>query len=477
MEGIKKRTISGIKWNGLASGINQGFSIVFGIMLARLLPPWVFGMIAMIRVFTGFANVITNSGFAQALIQRKEIEEDHKHSMFWFNLAIGIFLFLIIFFCAEPIANFYNEPRLLPLVQILSLQFPLIGSHLVHKALLQKELKFKQIAFINIGSAFISGGVSLVLAFYKYGVWALVWGSMASIVFRTIGTWVASDYLPKFKWNGSKIKSLLGFGAYAFGNQSLNYWTKRVDNLLVGKLLGSAPLGIYAKAYQFLLRPINSIKGQVANVAFPTFSMIQDRVSELKGGYNKASQILILLLGPIMLGVLGLSERFVYSLLGQRWAGMIPLLEIFCVVGVIASIGLPGPILQARNRMSLFFRATLFVQILFIGGLVVGVLVNGILGAAYAVLIGYTIQALVMNSLALRELRMSASKYVTLILKNLSPSFFMLLCLMMVDNLLSIPNDSIFGFCLLLAIGAMVYFGFLFLFLRKTTMSIIKDVF
>ena len=476
MQDIKKKAIIGIRWNGLASILQQALSLSFHILLARLLLPEDFGLIAMLMVFIGFAKHINNAGFTQALIQRKVIDDLHKHSMFWFSLSLGVLLYIVFWFAAPAIAEFYEAPRLVKLLRVLAIQFPILGSHLVHRAILQKTLKFKELAFVNLAGAVCTGAVGVVLAYKGYGVWSLAFGTLSGITLGVIIVWFITDYKPAMRWHSGKFKQLFSFGAFSFGSQSIQYWTTKLDGLVIGKMLGADPLGIYSRAYQFLFIPVYAVKFQLAYVLFPTFSVIQNKLESLQSGYKKACQALLFILSPVMLGLFALAEPFVYVLLGNKWEAVIVPLQVFCFAALSESMGFAATILTARKKVALEFRISLVFQLLFLVLLIGGVYKFGLMGGVVAVLIGTILRGGTLNFFALRELKLKPIEFFMKIFPFITPAALMAACIYSIRLYWpTFGGQSVINLVLAVLFGALLFALFTMLFMRRPVLAMYRD--
>jgi PST family polysaccharide transporter len=276
VDNLRQSTISGMGWSVAARLGRQGFQFAVGVILARLLTPDAFGLIGMVAVFVAFAGIFTDLGFGSALIQKQETRPAHYQSIFWLNIAVGLFLTLLFLVIAPLIARFYDEPLLTPLTMLISLNF-LIGSFgVVHNSRLKKGLRFKRLAIVELIAIVVSGVIAIVLALLGFGVWALAIQSVLLTFSTVVLLWIVSDWRPALKFNKGAVRELVGFSSNLLGFSSLNYWIRNSDNLLVGRFLGTSALGIYSRAYSIMLLPLTMVSKTIGQVMFPAFSKIQD---------------------------------------------------------------------------------------------------------------------------------------------------------------------------------------------------------
>ena len=272
-------------------------------MLARLLTPEEFGVVGMLLVFTGFAQVLTDGGLNSALIYKQEITERHRSTVFWIQSQLAQHFLLSFFWAAPMIAAFYSFPLLTPLSRLVACVFLIQAIGLTHYALLTKEFRFRALAAISFGSTILSGTVAVVVAWYGYGIWALVWQLLVAAAVATCLLWIISSWRPRLIFDGRAAMELGRYGIYLIGHGSINYWLRNGDNLLIGKFLGARDLGIYSRAYSLMLLPINNISGVVGQVMFPALAQLENEQSHFISLYLKATRLIALVSFPMMVGV------------------------------------------------------------------------------------------------------------------------------------------------------------------------------
>ena len=371
---FRQKVLSGLSWSVLGRGFNQVVTVGIGILLARLLSPEVFGLLGMVVIFTGFANLFNGLGLGAAIIQSDDITEAHLSSIFWLNVGCGIGLFAFFVVAAPWIADFYGEPMLVSLTSVLAFQFVIGSINSVHETLFRKAVDFRPIALISIGTTVVSGAVGVGMALSGYGVWSLVGKSLTGSVTGTVAYWIVSPWRPSLRFDWGATKELLGFSLNLVGEQVLNYWVRRVDDLLIGKIIGPAALGLYTKAYGLMLMPLNQVSRVISQVLFPSLSTIKNDPSRVKRLYLRAAQTVALITFPMMLGLLATSETVVLAVLGKQWERMVPILRTFCVLGLAQSVGaLIGNLFKSQGRADLMLRLGVFVKLWMIGAIIIGI--------------------------------------------------------------------------------------------------------
>ena len=236
MSEFKQLILKGIAWSAGAQIGKQAVGFFITMILMRLLSPSDFGLMGMVTVFTGFAWLFSTLGFGDALIQSQVVEERHYSSVFWLNILISMILMGIFLLTAPAIAQFYKEPRLVPLILICSVIFPIGSLSGVQHSILTKKFEFKKIGIIETFSMIVAGAAAILIAYSGYGVYALVWQIFIHTSLRVIIMWIVSAWTPRLIFDFKAIKDLMGFSLNLFGLQIFNYWVRNADSLLIGKL-------------------------------------------------------------------------------------------------------------------------------------------------------------------------------------------------------------------------------------------------
>lgn len=372
-ENHKARTVSGLKWNLLDKIISQGASFVMTLILARLLLPEDFGLLGMVVVVIGFATVFKDFGLGSALIQKKNLTSEDLSSVFWFNMLVGIALTLIIYFSAPLIAGYYALPELEPIAKLLSVVYFIGSLNIVQLSLLRKQMDFRKIFIVNACATIVSGVTAIFLALNGWGVWSLVWKMIIFSIATSLVLWIGSKWRPGLFWSKDSLKDIMGFSLPLLGTQSLNYWVRNADNLLIGKYLGDGALGFYNQSYRIMLVPVSQIAGVISNVLFPSLAEIQDDKTRIKIIYLKVTKLLSFITFPLMFGLCALAEPFVEIVLGDKWLPIIPVLRCLSIVGAFQSIStLNGNVFQATGNTAYQFWVGLPPRLLYIAAIVYG---------------------------------------------------------------------------------------------------------
>ncbi len=387
MDNIRDKTIAGLGWSMISQLGRQGLMLVINLVLARILSPREFGLLAMVTIIISFASIFAELGFSAALVQKQEVLEEQLSSVFWFNLGAGLLLTIIFIIGAPIIARFYNELLLIPLTILLSTNFIFSSLNIVQNTILTKSMDFRTLSIVEITAVGISGTVAILMACMGFGVWSLAVQSVVLSITTAILLWLLNDWRPSLTFRWDTIKELLGFSSNLFGTNIINYWVRNIDYLLIGRLLGTEPLGVYNRAYDTMLFPLSNVSRVLSRVMFPSFSIIQHDKRKIKDIFLKISRAVALVVFPMMMGLLVTAELFVNVIFGPKWIAMIPILRVFSIVGMMQSIGtLNGNLYLSQGRADLQFKVGTILRIFVIVGIIIG-LQWGIVGVAY----GFTI--------------------------------------------------------------------------------------
>jgi O-antigen/teichoic acid export membrane protein len=392
LKNLRHRTLTGLTWSGAAQIGRQIIQFVVSVLLARLLTPNDFGLFSMIIVFTGFAELFNDVGLGAAIIQRSDVNRQLLNSVFWTNVLIGILLTVITAFAAPFLSSFYNEPLLKNLTTWISINFFINSLCIVQTVLLQKRIDFRRLAYTEMLATIISGIISVSMALSGFGVWSLVAQSVTFAFFYALMLWTFSTWQPKLSFDWQALKGLLRFSTHLFGFNVFNYWVRNMDNLLIGKVIGSSALGIYSRAYSLMLLPVSQISTVMGRVMFPALSIIQKDTELTKKVYLNSTRIIALISFPFITALLITAEPLILLLYGEKWSEIIPIFRILCITGIGQTVGTTlGWIYTSQGRTDIMFKWGMLSGFIYIISFVIGIH-WGIIGIATAyVLSGYLI--------------------------------------------------------------------------------------
>lgn len=385
----KEKTLKGVRWTVLGQIVIQFINILFGIILTRLLTPTDFGLIVMVTVFTAFLGVFQDLGLGSYLIFKKNSTDEDYNTVFFTHLAIGLLLSLILFFSKELIISFYNEPKLGLIIEFIAVIFFIQSFANIQFTKLKKKIDFKSIFLADLISISVSSLIAIYLAWTSFGYWSLVYKIVLAVIIKTICVWIFSQWRPSFVFSIISLKSALKYSYPIIGNKTTNYFMRKTDNILIGRLLGSEALGIYGRAYSLMMFPVGQISLVLSKVLFSSFSYINEDLEKLKSNWRTVNRIISFLLFPLMIFIIILAEPFTMLILGPQWEEAIEIIQIFAVAGVVQGITNVGYMFDIIGKTKLNFKINLGVNLLLILSIIIGVQF-GILHVAIA----YTLTSL-----------------------------------------------------------------------------------
>ncbi len=325
-------------------------SIGVTAMLARLLIPEDFGLIALTMVAVQFLGIFTDTGLTTALIQRKQVDHRQLSTAFWFNLAVCTGLCAIGVILAPALAEIFREPRIIPLVRAMLLTLPVAAMGQISDSLLQRQLSFGRLAIIEWLASLLAGITAVVLAVSGFGVWALVGQALALSVMSTVGKLSSARWLPSTNCEFSQISPLFRFGSWVMACGLINYATINAQALVIGRTLGATELGYYVIALNLVMLPATAIGGLVSRVMFPALSSVQDDLGPLQSGYLRMLRVVSTLTFPIVVGLGVTADLAVTILYGSKWAPVVALVQILGVWGLLQAVNVSGAVFYAKAR-------------------------------------------------------------------------------------------------------------------------------
>ncbi|MEO1378097.1 MAG: lipopolysaccharide biosynthesis protein [Cyanobacteria bacterium J06635_10] len=349
---LKDRSVRGGAITIAAQACKFILQMASTVILARLLAPSDFGLIGMVTVVIGFASLFKDLGLSTATIQKPTIDGEQVSTLFWINFAISCATAVVVAALSPVVAWFYGEPRLIWITLALASSFIFGGLTVQHQALLRRQMSFVSLAKIEIISMAIAVLSAVVSAWYGAGYWALVIMQLAIAATNAIGVWIACSWRPGLPARSSGIGSMLAFGGNLTGFNIVNYFSRNLDNVLIGQYWGAQELGFYAQAYKLVLLPIAQINGPITSVALPALSSLQAEPQKYCRYYYKAI-LLISSFGMPMIGFLFASaDKVILTLLGEQWLGVVPIFQFLIPAAFNATIGVAiGWVYQSLGRV------------------------------------------------------------------------------------------------------------------------------
>ena len=382
--GLTQRAIAGTAWSAMSTAGKQVLTFASVATVARLLGPAAYGLMGMAVVVTNFIANFRDLRTAVAIVQRPTVTRPLLSSLFWVNVGVGLTMSALVLVTAPEVAVFFHAPLLTPILDWLALALFLASCGVVHNAMLIREMSFRAIAITDLLAAAASYGAALAGALNGLGVWSLVLASITNAAISTVGYWLGSSFRPRWEFDLQEVRSIARFSTNLSASGLTNYAYRNSDNMIVGRVLGSVPLGFDQMAYNLMLTPIQNISSVIASVLFPAFARIQSDNERFRSAYVRACMLTALITFPVMAGLGVVADPLIRAILGSKWIPTIPIFEVLSVVGLLQSVQTTvGIIYQAKGRTDWMFRWSLFTLGSCVLAFVVGVH-YGILGVAVA---------------------------------------------------------------------------------------------
>jgi len=458
-ETLSQKVVKGGFWVFFLRIVNRGFSLIRLIILARILSPNDFGLMGIALLTMSTLETFSQTGFQQALIQKKEDIKSYLNSAWTVIILRGFALFTILYFIAPYAAIFFDAPEAIPIIRVIGFSILFQAFTNIGVIYFQKELEFRKqfiYQFTGILADFI---VAISAALILRNVWALVLGLLAGNIVRCFVSYLIHPYRPHLSKDLGKAKELFGFGRWILGSNILAFLLTQGDDIFVGKLLGTTALGFYQLAYRISNMPATEITHVISRVTFPAYSKLQGNTPKLREAYLKVLQLTTFLSFPIAGLIFVLAPDFTKIFLGEKWMPMVPAMQMLCAFGVVRSINSTiGTFLIGIGRPDILPKITIF-QILFIGILIYPLTKSkGIFGTSIAITLPYVA---VMFFLFINILpKINFGLRLSYLLKAINISFLacvgMITLFKILRNLITFMN---FWIIILLAILIFIFYG------------------
>lgn len=335
------------------------------IIMARILTPADYGLVGMLTIFIAVSQSLIDSGFSQALIRKQDRSEIDNSTVFYFNIGVGIILYIILFLSAPLIAKFYNEPLLIPITRTIGLSLILNSLVVVQRAILTVQLDFKTQAKASLTGAVISGTIGIWMAYSGFGVWAIVWQQISNFAVITALLWILSKWKPIWAYSWKSFKELFSFGSKLLASGLLDTMYRNIYLIVIGKVFKASDLGYYTRANQFADFASSNITGIFQRVTYPVLCTIQEDDKRLAEVYRKLLRTSAFVIFPLMLGLAAVASPMVITILTEKWLYSAVLLQILCFSQMwfpVHAINLN--LLQVKGRSDLFLRLEIIKKII-----------------------------------------------------------------------------------------------------------------
>ena len=364
-ESLKKKTVKGVAWTATDRVANLGIGFVIGVILARILSPSDYGLLAMIAVFNAIAYAFLDSGFGNALIRKPDLTENDNSTAFFFNIGASVVVYGIIWLIAPLVAQFYDKPILAQLLRAEGILLIISAFKIVQNTQLSRALNFKAKAIINVSSHIVAGAIAIVVAYRGFGVWSLVIQHVATGLLSLIMFWVVSPWRPRGRWDKNSFKYLWGYGSKLLASGVIDRIYANIYPIIIGKFFSAADLGQYTRAKDYTRLPSQSLTEVLQQVTFPVLSQIQNDDARLRDSYRRMLRFTAFIVFPIMVGMAALAHPLIITLITDKWVECVPYLQIICFASTwypIHAINLN--LLQVKGRSDLFLRLEIIKKLI-----------------------------------------------------------------------------------------------------------------
>ena len=328
---MKNKTIANFIWRFAERCGAQLVTFIVSIVLARLLAPEDYGTIALVTVFTTILQVFVDSGLGTALIQKKDADELDFSSVFYFNLAVCLILYVAMFVAAPIIAGFYKDVSLIPIIRVISLTIVISGVKVIQQSYVSRKILFKRFFFATIGGTIFSAFLGVGLAYAGFGVWAIVAQQLSNTTIDTLILWLTVKWRPRKMFSWERLKSLLSFGWKLLASSLLDTVYNNLRNLIIGKFYSSADLAYYNQGDKFPKIIVTNINNSIDSVLLPTLASEQDNKERVKNMTRRAIKTSTYIMAPLMMGLAFCATPIVKLILTDKWLPCVPYLQIFCI--------------------------------------------------------------------------------------------------------------------------------------------------
>ena len=479
-QSLKDKTVKGVGWSAIDSILGHGITFLVGLVLARLLSPSEYGLIGIVTIFITVFNAIIDSGFSQAVIRKKDADNDDYNTMFITNMVLSVIMFFVLFFCAPAIAHFFKRDELVNLTRVMGVVMIINALSITQNTVLTKKIDFKTKTKASLISALLSGVVGIVMALMGFGVWALVGQQITKQLVNTVCLWFFNKWWPNFKFNHQSFRYMWGFGWKLLASSLLDNIWNQMYQVVVGKFYSPATLGQYSRSKEYASVFSVNINSIVGRVSFPVLAEIQDDKKRLVSAYRRIIKTTMFVTTICMISLGAIAEPLIYCLIGPKWheaATFLPLICLSMSLHPLHAINLN--MLKVQGRSDLFLKLEILKKIIAIGPICLGIFVDIYWMVAGTIVTGFI--AFFLNSYYSGKL-LNYSSWMQL--KDIAPSYGLaFLMAISVFFLKYLPLSFWIVLPIQIIIGVMVFFVFCgitkmeeYYEIKGVVMSIIKKI-
>lgn len=362
---LKEKTAKGLFWGGVNGSIQQILNLAFGVFLARLLSPADYGLIGMLGIFMGIAAVLQDSGFSTALINRKEIKHEDYNSVFWFSFSVGLICYVILFFSAPLIADFYGHPELTNLSRVLFLWFLIGSTSIAHSAMLTKKLMVKERTKIEVSAMIASGIVGVLLAYKGFAYWGIAIQTVTNAFVGAVLRWYYIKWRPTFSFAMRPLKEMYSFGVKILFTSIFSQINANIFSVLLGRFYKEDQVGYYTQGNKWMTMGYTFIWGMIGSVSLPILSEVALDVERQRQVFRKMLRFVSFISFPAMLGLAFVAPEFITIVVSDKWLPCVPIMQLLCIWGAVTPIAnLYCHVLLSHGKSDLYLFSTIALGVL-----------------------------------------------------------------------------------------------------------------
>lgn len=339
METLKEKTAKGLFWGGLGNFIQQLLNLIFGIFLARLLSQSDYGMVGMLTIFSQMAGTLQEGGFISALNRKKNISHADYNAVFWTSTLLSLFFYIVLFFCAPLIADFYDTPELTSLARYIFIAFFITSLGIAPRAYMFRNMKVQQTAIVTISCLLISGLVGVIMAANGFAFWAIATQTIVYVTVITSLNFYFSKWIPSLSVDFSPIKGMIGYSSKLIITNIFNVVNGNIFSVIFGRIYTPHEVGNYTQANKWNYMGASFISNMLWGVLQPVFAKTEDDIERQKRILRKMLRFTAFVSFPAMFGLSLVAKEFIVLLLGEKWIESAEMMQILCFAGAFGPIG------------------------------------------------------------------------------------------------------------------------------------------
>lgn len=373
-ESLKNKAVQGAKWSLIDNIANYGIAFLVSLILARLLTPAEYGIMAMIAIFIAISNSIIDSGFSSALIRKVHIDRIDYNTVFFFNLLVSFVLYILLYLTAPLISVFFKEPILTDILRVIGWILVINALSIIPRTILVKSIDFKTQTKVSVISSVTSGLIGIGLAMTGWGVWSLVGQQLSRQILNSLFLWVFCKWFPVWEFSAKSFKELFGFGYKLLLSGVIDTIYRNIYSVVIGRFYSSSQLGQYTQAEQFNTVFSSNLSAVVQRVSYPVLSSIQNDQERLREVYRKVIKMTMLITFACMIGLAAVAKPLIIILIGDKWLPSVYFLQIICFSGMLYPLhAINLNILQVKGRSDLFLKLEIIKKIIGVIPIAIGV--------------------------------------------------------------------------------------------------------